>query len=271
MLSKYLNILREKNPLVHNITNYVTVNDCANILLAIGASPIMADDIEEVEEITSICNGLNINIGTLNHRTIESMLAAGKKANELGHPVLLDPVGVGASKLRTETARLLLDEVQFSVIRGNVSELKGLFLDESGTRGVDASEVIDESNIKSIAKFAEECSKKSNSIILITGKTDIVSDGERTYLVENGVAEMARITGSGCMLSALITAFISADNSLESVVAGTCVMGIAGEKALETMKKNDAGNSSYRNYLIDEIYKMTGGELGAKSKIIFAG
>ena len=123
MLGKMLANVREKNPLIHNITNYVTVNDCANILLACGASPIMADDVDEVEEITSLCAGLNINIGTLNQRTIPAMIAAGKQANLLHHPVLLDPVGAGASTLRTNTALQLLKEVQFTVIRGNISEI----------------------------------------------------------------------------------------------------------------------------------------------------
>ena len=126
MLGKYLDNVREKAPLVHNITNYVTVNDVANVLLACGGSPIMADDLREVEEITSICGGLNINIGTLNSYTIESMLQAGYKANELKHATLLDPVGAGASKLRTNTAEHLLQEIQFDVIRGNISEIKRL-------------------------------------------------------------------------------------------------------------------------------------------------
>ena len=120
--------VRRNMHLIHNITNYVTVNDVANVLLACGASPIMSDDKEEVEEITSICKGLNINIGTLNHRTIPSMLLAGKKANELSHPVVLDPVGAGASSLRTETALRLIREIRFDVIRGNISEIKSLAL-----------------------------------------------------------------------------------------------------------------------------------------------
>ena len=126
MFQNMLENVRQKCPLIHNITNYVTVNDCANIVIACGASPIMADDKEEVAEITTICSGLNINIGTLNSRTIASMLIAGKRANELNHPVVLDPVGAGASKLRTETAMQLLREVKFSVIRGNISEIKNL-------------------------------------------------------------------------------------------------------------------------------------------------
>ena len=139
MLGKYLKTLQEKSPLIHNITNYVTVNDCANILLACGASPIMADDEAEASEICSICSGLNINIGTLNERTIKSMLIAGKKANELSRPVLLDPVGAGASALRTDTAKMLMENINFTIIRGNISEIKALALGSGGTKGVDAS------------------------------------------------------------------------------------------------------------------------------------
>lgn len=138
MLKEMLNHVREKCPLIHNITNYVTVNDCANILLACGGSPIMADDAEEAEEITAICGGLNINIGTLNQRTIPAMHLAGKKANELGHPVVLDPVGAGASKLRTNTAKALLEDIHFTVLRGNISEIKTLALGTGGAKGVDA-------------------------------------------------------------------------------------------------------------------------------------
>ena len=138
MLENMLENVRKKNPLIHNITNYVTVNDCANIVLACGASPIMADDKNEAAEITEICAGLNINIGTLNTRTIDAMLIAGKRSNELHHHVVLDPVGAGASKLRTDTARRLLKEVKFSVIRGNISEIKTLASGSGTTKGVDA-------------------------------------------------------------------------------------------------------------------------------------
>ena len=138
-MKHYLTNVKAKAPLIHNITNYVTVNDCANMVLACGASPIMADDKNEVEEITSICGGLNINIGTLNSRTIESMFLAGKKANELGHPLVLDPVGAGASSLRTETAKKLMQEVKFTVIRGNISEIKTVAGNATATQGVDAN------------------------------------------------------------------------------------------------------------------------------------
>ena len=273
MLKKYLENVKEKCPLIHNITNYVTVNDCANILLACGGSPIMADDINEVEEITTICTGLNINIGTLNERTIKSMFAAGKKANELGHPVVLDPVGAGASALRTDTAKKLLDEIKFTVIRGNISEIKTLAIGQGSTKGVDAdvADKVTEDNLDKAVYFAKDFARKTGAVIAITGAIDIVADEHKAYAIRNGVPMMAKITGSGCMLSALTAAYVSAnqDNPLEAVVASLCVMGLAGQRALVTMIKNNSGNSGYRNYLIDEIYKLDGKALkeGAKYEL----
>ncbi len=268
MLEKMLENVREKMPLIHNITNYVTVNDCANILLACGGSPIMADDIGEVEEITSVCSGLNINIGTLNERTIRSMLTAGKKANEMGHPVILDPVGAGASSLRTNTAYTLLEEVKFSIIRGNISEIKTLALGGGTTKGVDAdvADRVTDETLDSVIAFAKEFSKKTGAVIVITGVIDIVADAQKAYVIRNGVPVMSQITGSGCMLTAMTAAYITAN---PQAAAAVCAMGLCGEKAYEVMKKNNAGNSSFRNYLIDEIYKLDGAALkeGAKYEI----
>ena len=163
--------VRAKSPLVHNITNYVTVNDCANIVLACGASPIMADDAAEVEDITSLCAGLNLNIGTLNSRTIPSMLLAGHTANRLGHPVVLDPVGAGASHLRTETALRLLREVKFTVIRGNISEIRTLAAGSGTTKGVDADtadKVTDETLDKTVA-FAKAFAARTGAVVAVTG------------------------------------------------------------------------------------------------------
>src|SRR5699024_6614246 len=163
MLGTCLDRVRETTPLVHNITNYVTVNDVANVLLACGGSPIMSDDIQDVEDITSICGGLNINIGTLNQNTIPSMFAAGKKANALGHPVLLDPVGAGASALRTRTALELMDEVKFAVIRGNISEIKTLAAGSGQTRGVDANvdDAVTEENLDASVTFAKTMAERT--------------------------------------------------------------------------------------------------------------
>lgn len=269
MLKEMLMNVQNKAPLIHNITNFVTVNDCANILLACGASPIMSDDIAEVEEITSICGGLNINIGTLNQRTIPSMFAAGRKANELNHPVVLDPVGVGASTLRTDTARKLLQDVKFAVIRGNISEIKTLALGDGNTKGVDAdvSDRVTEENLNQTVSFAKDFARKIGSVIAITGAIDIVADSERAYCIYNGHADMSRITGTGCQLSAMTAAYVTAnpEYALDAVAAAVCAMGLCGEKAKERMTKLD-GNASYRNYIIDAICRLTPGELerGAK-------
>lgn len=176
--------LRRTCPLIHNITNYVTVNDCANMVLACGASPIMADDAAEVEDITTICGGLNINIGTLNSRTITSMLLAGKKANQLGHPVVLDPVGAGASRLRTDTAFRLLRDVKFTVIRGNISEIKTLASGAGTTKGVDAdvADKVTEANLDSAVAFAKAFAAQTGAVIAITGAIDIVADAEKSLL-----------------------------------------------------------------------------------------
>ena len=194
--------VRAKSPLVHNITNYVTVNDCANIVLACGASPIMADDAAEVEDITSLCAGLNLNIGTLNSRTIPSMLLAGHTANRLGRPVVLDPVGAGASHLRTETALRLLREVKFTVIRGNISEIRTLAAGSGTTKGVDADtadKVTDETLDKTVA-FAKAFAARTGAVVAVTGAIDIVADGERAFCIRNGHPMMSAVTGTGGIL-----------------------------------------------------------------------
>lgn len=260
MISKMLENVRKNNPLIHNITNYVTVNDCANVVIACGASPIMADDKDEVAEITTICGGLNINIGTLNSRTIESMLIAGKKANELNHPVVLDPVGAGASKLRTDTAMKLLEKVNFAVIRGNISEIKTLAQGRGTTKGVDAdvADKVTEENLDEVVAFAKSFSEKTGAVIAITGAIDIVADCNKAYCIRNGHPMMSSITGTGCQLSAMTAAFVTANpvNSLEATVASVCAMGYAGEIAYSRLTSMD-GNSTYKNYIIDAIYNMT--------------
>ena len=256
--------LRRTCPLIHNITNYVTVNDCANMVLACGASPIMADDAAEVEDITTICGGLNINIGTLNSRTITSMLLAGKKANALGHPVVLDPVGAGASKLRTDTAFRLLREVKFTVIRGNISEVKTLASGAGTTKGVDADvdDKVTEENLDAAVAFAKKFAAETGAVVAITGAIDIVADGEKAYCIRNGHPMMSSITGTGCQLSALTAAFVTAnpDQPLEAAAAAVCAMGLAGEIAHGRLSPLD-GNSTYRNYIIDAVYNMTPAQL----------
>lgn len=271
MLDLIFDKVREKAPYVHNITNYVTVNDCANILLACGASPIMADDLREVEEITSLCNSLVINIGTLNERTIPSMLAAGRKAKELKHPVILDPVGAGASKLRTETALQLLKEVSFTVIRGNASEIKTLYLGAGKTKGVDVDEAdqITKDNLEESVKVAKELSKITKAVIVITGKIDIVAYEDKAYIIHNGHPLMSRITGSGCMLSAIIGALCAAhpEQALEAAAAGVVAMGICGELAYERISENSGGTAAFRTYLIDYMSKLNSKQIKERAKV----
>lgn len=272
VLKTMLENVRAKTPLVHNITNYVTVNDVANVLLAAGGSPIMSDDADDVEDITSICGGLNINIGTLNKNTIPSMFLAGKKANELGHIVLLDPVGAGASRLRTDTANRLMQEVRFDAVRGNISEIKTLCTGSGSTKGVDADAVdaVTEANLDDGVQLVKTFAQRADCIVAVTGAIDLVSDGERCWCIRNGRAEMSRITGTGCQLSALMTAFLVAnpDHKLAAAAAAVCMMGLAGEIGWANMQPGD-GNSTYRNRIIDAIFNMTGDALekGAKYEL----
>ncbi len=272
VLKTMLENVRAKSPLVHNITNYVTVNDVANVLLAAGGSPIMSDDADDVEDITSICGGLNINIGTLNKNTIPSMFLAGKKANALGHIVLLDPVGAGASRLRTDTANRLMQEVRFDAVRGNISEIKTLCTGSGSTKGVDADAVdaVTEANLDNGVQLVKAFAAQTGCIIAVTGAIDLVSDGERCWCIRNGRAEMSRITGTGCQLSALMTAFLVAnpDRKLDAAAAAVCMMGLAGEIGWANMQPGD-GNSTYRNRIIDAIFNMTGDALeeGAKYEL----
>ncbi len=272
VLKTMLENVRAKSPLVHNITNYVTVNDVANVLLAAGGSPIMSDDADDVEDITSICGGLNINIGTLNKNTIPSMFLAGKKANALGHIVLLDPVGAGASRLRTDTANRLMREVRFDAVRGNISEIKTLCTGSGSTKGVDADAVdaVTEANLDDGVQLVKAFAKQTGCIIAVTGAIDLVSDGARCWCIRNGRAEMSRITGTGCQLSALMTAFLVAnpDRKLDAAAAAVCMMGLAGEIGWANMQPGD-GNSTYRNRIIDAIFNMTGDALeeGAKYEL----
>ena len=272
MFGKCLENVRNTVPLVHNITNYVTVNDVANVLYACGGSLIMSDEPEDVADITSICGGLNINIGTLNKRSIEAMFVAGKKARELGHVILLDPVGAGASALRTNTAVRIMEELKPDVVRGNISEVKTLVLGSGSTKGVDAdvADAVNEENLDEMVRFTKDFAKKSGSVIAITGAIDLISDGDVCYVIRNGRPEMGQITGTGCQLSGVMTAFAVAnpDNKAEACAAAVAVMGLAGEIGWSRMLEGD-GNSTYRNRIIDAIFNMDAETLdkGAKYEL----
>ena len=259
--ARLLRNLREREPLVHSITNYVTINDCANILLACGASPIMTDDPEEVEEITSISDALVINLGTLHQYTVPGMFRAGKRANALGHPVVLDPVGAGASKLRTETALRLLEEVRFTAIRGNASEIRALSQGAAREHGVDA-DAADRSDVDAALAAAKGFAAKTGAVVAVTGVTDVISDGARVCLVRNGHPMLRKVTGTGCMLSALTAAFVAANpnEAFDAVCAAVIAMGVCGENAHARLGPKD-GSGTLRTYLMDAIYAMNATEL----------
>lgn len=261
--------LKEKKPLVHNITNYVTVNDCANILLAIGASPIMADDFREAADITSISSALVINIGTLNERTIDSMIVSGKKANELNIPVVFDPVGAGASAFRNETTKKILDEVKISVLRGNMSEIKFIAGLHFETKGVDASESDMQGGNEEGIIAAEDLARKFGCVVAITGVTDIVSDGEKTAILENGTKMLSKVTGTGCMTTALVGAFLGACESSQeyftAAVSGILSMSICGEIAEE--KAGSIGIGTFHVAIMDAISNLNEEEILSMAKV----
>jgi len=255
--------VRSRVPLVHQITNYVTVNDCANITLAVGASPIMADDISEAADITSVSSALVINIGTLNERTIASMLASGKRANELGIPVIFDPVGAGASKLRSDTTKIITNQIRLAVLRGNLSEISFVAGLEATTRGVDAS-AADSGN--DAAAVAREAARQLNCVVAVTGAADVISDGRRTVIIQNGHKMLSRVTGTGCMATALVGSFAgAADDFLAAAAAGIASMGIAGEIAFE--KAGAKGTGSFRSAIIDAVSSIDRELLRERAKI----
>jgi hydroxyethylthiazole kinase len=271
MLKQRMENVRNSVPLVHSITNYVTVNDCANMILACGGSPIMADDIEEVKEITSLCSATVINIGTLNKRTIEAMIIAGKRANELKHPVILDPVGAGASCLRTKTVFQLLHEIDFAVIRGNISEIKTIYEGMGTTKGVDADEAdeITNRNLPAVVQMAKSLSERTKAIIVITGAVDIITDGKKVYCIHNGARIMSKVTGTGCMLSGVIGAYCGANpqEQLEAVVTAVTLMGVCGELSDQKLEREESGTASFKMHFIDWVSKIEGELLEKGAKI----
>lgn len=268
MLGSCLEAVRRHAPLIHCITNYVTANDVANLLLACGARPIMADDPEEAAEITAGCRGLTLNLGTLSRRTIPSMHAAGAEAARLGRPVVLDPVGVGGSALRRDTARSLLSAVPFTAVRGNASEVRALLEQAPAFTGVDAAPAdrVGEDSLAQGVAFAKEAARRLRTIVAVTGEIDLVSDGTRCFVFRGGRPEMGRVTGTGCQLSALVCAFLSAnpERPLEAAAAAVAAMDAAGEIAWTRMAPGD-GNAAYRGKILDAVYNLDGGTLDRRT------
>jgi hydroxyethylthiazole kinase len=251
--------VRTKKPLIHNITNFVVMNYTANALLACGASPVMAHAAEEVEEMASFAGALVLNIGTLSKSWVDAMVIAGKKANELKIPVILDPVGSGATRLRTESAKRLIRELSISVIRGNASEILSLDQEGARTKGVDSIHRVDEAEAAAVA-----LARRLNTTLAITGPVDLITDGRRVCRVFNGHELMGFVTGTGCTATALIGAFLSVDPEPVSATAtALAYFGLAGEKAAAVSK----GPGSFQIALLDALFSMDGDTLRKGARI----
>lgn len=264
---EYIKNIREKCPLIHFITNYVTVNDVANAALAIGGSPIMTDEILDAPDMQNICNALVINPGTLNQNTVKAMIASGKRANELKHVVVLDPCGAGATKYRNEVIKDLMENVKFDCIKGNISEIKALCNASSSTKGVDAdvSDQVTLDNLHDVLKMAQKLSDSTGAVIAITGPIDVIVYKNAAYTTDNGCREMRAITGTGCMTAGVIAASLVAnpDDKLKAVTAGIVAVGLAGEFAKAYAK----GTGTLHIGLIDELSNMNDNKLEMGAKI----
>jgi hydroxyethylthiazole kinase len=263
-MARLLSAVKKHKPLVHHITNYVTVNDCANVVLALGGSPVMADDKHEVEEMVAIASSLVLNIGTLRSESLVSMILAGKKANKAGIPVIFDPVGVGATQFRTKAARKILREVKISVLRGNMSEIKVLSGLAVRTRGVDSIE-----SFHGGQEVALSLARKYGCTVAATGEKDLISDGSKTVVIENGHEMLTKVTGTGCMATSLVGTYCGVtEDYFLSAVAGIVTMGIAGEKAYQGLKGTE-GAGTFKIRLFDSIANFTPDDL-AREALFYA-
>jgi len=245
--------IRATSPLIHNITNYVVMNTTANALLAIGASPVMAHAIEEVEEMAGLAQALVINIGTLSSPWIEAMLNAGKEAHRRKIPIVLDPVGCGATQFRTRTVQKLIDEIHPTVIRGNASEIKSLIDSGQGTKGVDSMHHPDE-----VFNDARSLSLSVDCVVSISGPVDLIVQGDELVRIENGHPMMTKVTGMGCTSSAITAAFLAINNSpIQAAAHAMAVMGIAGEFAA----RQSIGPGSFQVNFLDFLYCMNEAEI----------
>jgi hydroxyethylthiazole kinase len=251
--------IRERKPLVHQITNYVVMNETANATLALGALPVMAHAREEVEEMVALAGALVLNIGTLSPHWVEAMLAAGRAANERGIPVVLDPVGVGATSYRTETAHKILDQVAVAVLRGNAGEVATLVGVDAEVRGVEA--IGDSGDSAALARAA---ARQLGVVASVTGAIDHVSDGERVVAIANGHPLLASITGTGCMSSAITGCFLAAaDSPLDAAVEALVAFGVAGEDAARDAK----GPGSFHVGLYDALAALDPETLEGRARL----
>lgn len=249
VLSALIAAVRTQSPLVQNITNYVVMNNSANALLAIGASPVMAHWVREMEEMTAIAGALVINIGTLDDTWIEGMLAAGKAASRRGTTIVLDPVGAGATSQRTETALKIIEECHPTLIRGNASEIMALVDARVKSKGVDSCASSDDA-----LASAKQLALETGSVVVISGQTDYITDGTQVYTVEGGHPSMTLVTGMGCTSSALVGAFAAVEpNAMVAATAAMAVMSLAGERAVAYSR----GTGSLQVNFLDELSNLT--------------
>jgi len=258
-LERLLGELRARRPLVHHITNYVTVNDCANATLCIGASPVMAHSVDEVADMAALAGALVLNIGTLDAGQVEAMLLAGKTANRLGIPIILDPVGAGATAYRTRTSLRLLEQLEVAVLKGNGGEISVLAGAGGKVRGVDSAGVGGEP-----VEVVRGLAGRLGITVAMTGRVDIVSDGKRTLMVDNGHPLMGRFSGSGCIAASIVGAFVAVGrNRVSSTAAALAAFGLAGERAAVHHKEP----YGFRLAIFDELCKLTPKELARGARI----
>ncbi|MEJ8554136.1 hydroxyethylthiazole kinase [Tepidibacter sp. Z1-5] len=245
---KLINKVKKISPLVVHYTNEVTINDCANITLAIGASPLMSYSHEELKDVINIASSVVINIGTMNTAHVDLFVKAAKYANKVGKKLVLDPVGVFASKQRQELVKILLGEVKFDVIKGNMAEIKFIGGQAVNGQGVDSYEECNDINqLKLISKTLK-------TTLSITGKTDVIVDSDKVVKIYNGTPKLKSVTGTGCMINSLIGSFLGvSDNSMDAAIMGTLCMSLAGELA----DKDEVAIGSFKVNLFDNIYKLT--------------
>lgn len=263
-LANDLALIREKSPLVHNITNYVVMNNTANALLAIGASPVMAHAINEVADMVNIASSLVINMGTLSDPWVEAMVVAGQAAHQKSIPVIFDPVGVGATPYRTEVAMQIVEKCKPTIIRGNASEIMCLANENATTKGVDST-----NTSASALEAAKKLAIATNSVVAISGDIDYITDGKTIYTVSNGSPLMPKVTGMGCTATAIVGAFAAVNsNALLAATNAMTIMGVVGEMAAI----KSAGPASMQVAFIDGLYNIVGlvAEQRAKVEMLHA-
>lgn len=257
--ARLLATVRERRPLVHHITNSVTINDCANITICAGAAPVMAEAPEEAGEMVAAAGALVLNIGTLSVVQVDAMLIAGHRANELGIPVVLDPVGAGATDFRTRTAWRLLDSLDVAVLKGNAGEIGVLAGTGGSVRGVDSGGTTGDP-----VETARACARATGTVVAMTGEVDVVADDRRVFLVGNGNPMMDRLSGTGCMVASVTGAFVAvADDYAVASAAALAAFGRAGERASAGAR----GPYSFRTALFDELYRLTPGDLAEHARV----